>query len=85
MIHSGGRNSVYSRGKVCSCRRGEFAGGRGWGGSRSHSLGIRWPLVWLLPVVMKQIKDHKGGNNFKVAHAQIWKQMHEEGYPDCGW
>ncbi len=34
---------------------------------------------------MKQIKDHKGGNTFKVAHAQIRKQMHEEGYPDCGW
>ena len=39
----------------------------------------------LLPVVMKQIKGHRGGNNFKVAHAQIRKQMHEEGYPHRGW
>ena len=39
----------------------------------------------LLPIVMKQIITHRGGDNFKVAHAQIRQQMRAEGYPDCDW
>ena len=38
----------------------------------------------LLPVVMRQCKgcNPPGGNNFKLAHTGIVKQMRSEGYPD---
>ena len=38
----------------------------------------------LLPVVMGQSKrtNPPGGNNFRVAHTGIVKQMRSEGYPD---
>ena len=34
-----------------------------------------------MPVVMQQIKVYRGGDNPKVAHAQIRKQMHNKEAP----